>query len=79
MVSKLREALAESYGRMQLNYVIKLQKKYSDAIQDVLPFIYALGIRRAFNIKIIDHGLDLNLNKSQFCQLVGIVFEEING
>lgn len=63
---------------MNVNYVFKLPRNLMDAIREFLPFVYALVIRFALNLKIKDHGLRLNENGDNFILLNRIVFEEIH-
>jgi hypothetical protein len=44
---------------MNVSYILKLERSYMDAIQEILPFVYALVLRVAFDAKITNHNLEL--------------------
>lgn len=63
---------------MNVGYIIKLERSYMDAIQELLPFVYALALRQVFDAKVSDHNLDLG-RRQNFVMLLHLVYEEING
>lgn len=63
---------------MNVGYIIKLERSYMDAIQELLPLVYGLAMRQVFDAKIMDHNLDLG-RRQNFIMLLHLVYEEING
>ena len=63
---------------MNVSYILKLERSYMDAIQEILPFVYALVLRVAFDAKITNHNLELE-RRENFLLLLHLIYEEING
>lgn len=63
---------------MNVSYILKLERSYMDAIQEILPFVYALTLRVAFDAKVINHNLELD-RRQNFILLLHLICEEING
>jgi len=63
---------------MNVSYILKLERSYMDAIQEILPFVYAFTLRVAFDTKVINHNLELD-RRQNFILLLHLIYEEING
>ena len=78
MINLLRKKFAEAMAVMNVSYILKLERSYMDAIQEILPFVYALTLRVAFDAKVINHNLELD-RRQNFLLLLHLICEEING
>lgn len=60
IIQQLRRAFTESLASINVGYLVKLQHKYMDGIQELLPYVLALMVRGIFDSKVKDNDLNLN-------------------
>ena len=77
-IAEVRHALTEQYRAIYFNYLLRLRQQVMDSIIDILPFYLAEILRTLIQIKLRNHDLPLQLNKT-FLLLISAVFSELYG
>lgn len=77
-ITKVREALYEQYRKIYFNYLLRMRQQVMDSIIDIIPYLLAEIIRNFIQLKLRNHDLPLNLNKT-FLMLISSIFRELYG
>ena len=74
----MRDALCEQYRKIHFNYLIRLNRKVMDNVIDIIPFFLAEIIRYLIQMKLINHEIPLQQNRT-FILLISSIMREFYG